>query len=100
MVVRVAAVKWAPAVRVNGVAPAVTDRPMLGRGPRDGGWLPDRPYRSPAARGHSDDIAGAILAEHEMPGNWSDHPETAASRSTARSTRWLRASAKRPRHAE
>ena len=48
MVIKVAAIEWAPTLRVNGVAPGVTDTPMLGRAPRDKGWLQRRrrPHRA------------------------------------------------------
>ena len=39
MVIRVAAAEWAPSLRVNGVAPGVTDTPMLGPLHHDGAWL-------------------------------------------------------------
>ncbi len=67
MVVRVAAAEWAPTVRVNAVAPGVTDTPMLGPIPRDGPWLGGVARRTPLGRlGTPDDIASAILAVHGM----------------------------------
>ncbi len=66
MVVRVAAVEWAP-VRVNAVAPGVTDTPMLGPIPRTRSWLSGVAGRTPLGRlGGADDIAEAILAVHAM----------------------------------
>jgi NAD(P)-dependent dehydrogenase (short-subunit alcohol dehydrogenase family) len=68
MVIEVAAVEWAPSVRVNGVAPGVTDTPMLGPAPRDGGWLTGVARRTALGRlGTADDIAEAVLALHDMP---------------------------------
>jgi NAD(P)-dependent dehydrogenase (short-subunit alcohol dehydrogenase family) len=65
MVIKVAAVEWAPAVRVNGVAPGVTDTPMLGPIPRDGAWLGGIAERTALGRiGSPADIAEAILALH------------------------------------
>lgn len=67
MLIKVAAVEWAPAVRVNGVAPGVTDTPMLGPLPRDRGWLPGVAERTALGRlGTPGDIAEAILAVHGM----------------------------------
>jgi NAD(P)-dependent dehydrogenase (short-subunit alcohol dehydrogenase family) len=67
MVVRVAAVEWAPALRVNAVAPGVTDTPMLGPAPRDGAWLTGVAQRSALGRlGTPDDVAEAIIAVHGM----------------------------------
>lgn len=67
MVIAVAAVEWAPTVRVNGVAPGVTDTPMLGPAPRDRGWLPGVAGRTALGRlGTPDDIAETILAVHRM----------------------------------
>lgn len=67
MLVRVAAAEWAPAVRVNAVAPGVTDTPMLGRAPRDGAWLTSVADRTALGRlGTPDDIAEAVLAVHAM----------------------------------
>jgi NAD(P)-dependent dehydrogenase (short-subunit alcohol dehydrogenase family) len=67
MVIEVAAIEWAPAVRVNGVAPGVTDTPMLGPVPRDRGWLRGVADRTALGRlGTPDDIAEAILALHGM----------------------------------
>ena len=67
MIVRVAAREWAPAVRVNAVAPGVTDTPMLGRAPRDGGWLSGVARRTALGRlGAPDDIAEAVVAVHAM----------------------------------
>jgi NAD(P)-dependent dehydrogenase (short-subunit alcohol dehydrogenase family) len=66
MVVKVAAVEWAP-VRVNAVAPGVTDTPMLGPIPRSGSWLSAVAGRTALGRlGRADDIAEAILAVHSM----------------------------------
>jgi NAD(P)-dependent dehydrogenase (short-subunit alcohol dehydrogenase family) len=65
MVVKVAALEWAPEVRVNAVAPGVTDTPMLGRAPRTGKWLSGVVSRT--ALGHlgtANDIAEAVLAVH------------------------------------
>ncbi len=67
MVIEVAAAEWAPEVRVNGVAPGVTDTPMLGRAPRGGAWLSDVAGRTALGRlGTADDIVEAVLAIHEM----------------------------------
>ncbi len=67
MVVKVAALEWAPTVRVNAVAPGVTDTPMLGPAPRDRGWLRGVADRTALGRlGTPDDIAEAILAVHDM----------------------------------
>lgn len=64
MVVKVAAVEWAP-VRVNAVAPGVTDTPMLGPLPRAGRWLSGVAERTVLGRlGRPDDIAEAVLAVH------------------------------------
>jgi NAD(P)-dependent dehydrogenase (short-subunit alcohol dehydrogenase family) len=68
MVIAVAAIEWSPTLRVNGVAPGVTDTPMLGPAPRDRGWLRAVADRTPLARlGTPTDIAQAILAIHHMP---------------------------------
>ncbi len=67
MVVRVAAAEWAPTVRVNAVAPGVTDTAMLGPAPRDGGWLSGVAKRTALGRlGTPEDIAEAVLAVHGM----------------------------------
>lgn len=67
MVVRVAAAEWAPAVRVNAIAPGVTDTPMLGRAPRTGDWLTGVARRTALGRlGMADDIAQAVVAVHEL----------------------------------
>lgn len=67
MVVRVAAAEWAPTIRVNAVAPGVTDTPMLGRAPRDGAWLTGVADRTALGRlGTPDDIADAVLGVHAM----------------------------------
>jgi NAD(P)-dependent dehydrogenase (short-subunit alcohol dehydrogenase family) len=67
MLVRVAAAEWAPTVRVNAVAPGVTDTAMLGRAPRDGSWLTGVASRTALGRlGQPDDIAEAALALHRM----------------------------------
>ena len=67
MLVRVAALEWAPQVRVNAVAPGVTDTRMLGPAPRDAGWLAGVARRTAQQRlGTPDDVAGAIDALHAM----------------------------------
>ena len=67
MLIKVASVEWAPAVRVNGVAPGVTDTPMLGPAPRDRGWLQGVAERTALGRlGTADDVAEAVLAVHAM----------------------------------
>jgi NAD(P)-dependent dehydrogenase (short-subunit alcohol dehydrogenase family) len=67
MVVRVAAVEWGPRVRVNAVAPGVTDTPMLGAIPRSGPWLAGVGRRTALGRlGRSDDVAETVLAVHGM----------------------------------
>lgn len=67
MVVKVAALEWAPTVRVNAVAPGVTDTPMLGRAPRDGTWLSAVALRTALGRlGSPHDVAETVLALHRM----------------------------------
>ena len=69
MVIAVSALELAPTVRVNGVAPGVTDTPMLGPAPRDRGWLAGVAERTALGRlGTPDDIAEAVQALHET--NW------------------------------
>jgi NAD(P)-dependent dehydrogenase (short-subunit alcohol dehydrogenase family) len=67
MVIAVAALEWAPTLRVSGVAPGVTDTPMLPPVPRDRGWLARVADRTALGRlGRPDDIAETILALHGM----------------------------------
>jgi NAD(P)-dependent dehydrogenase (short-subunit alcohol dehydrogenase family) len=67
MLVKVAAAEWGPAVRVNAIAPGVTDTPMLGRAPRQGAWLSAVAGRTALARlGTADEVAEAIVALHAM----------------------------------
>lgn len=67
MVVAVAAREWAPSVRVNAVAPGVTDTRMLGPVLRDRGWLRTVADRTALGRlGTPDDVAEAMLAVHGM----------------------------------
>lgn len=67
MVIRVAAAEWAPAVRVNGVAPGVTDTPMLGPARRAEGWLAGVADRTAMGRlGTPEDVADAVAAVHGM----------------------------------
>jgi NAD(P)-dependent dehydrogenase (short-subunit alcohol dehydrogenase family) len=67
MLIAVAAAEWAPDVRVNGIAPGVTDTPMLGRAPRSGAWLAGVAQRTAFGRlGTADDIAEAVEAIHAM----------------------------------
>jgi NAD(P)-dependent dehydrogenase (short-subunit alcohol dehydrogenase family) len=69
MIVQVAAAEWgAQGIRVNAVAPGVTQTPMLGRAPTDSGWLRAVAERTTLGRlGQPDDIAAAVLALHELP---------------------------------
>jgi len=69
MVVKVAAAEWGPAgIRVNAVAPGVTDTPMLGGAPTDKGWLAHVAGRTPLGGiGSPADVATAILSLHAMP---------------------------------
>ena len=65
MLIKVAAAEWAPTLRVNGVAPGVTDTPMLGPVNRDGEWLKRVARRTALGRlGTAADIADAVLALH------------------------------------
>ena len=67
MVIRVAAMEWAPKVRVNGVAPGVTDTPMLGRVPRDEAWLQGVVGRTAMGRlGTAEDVANVVVGLHSM----------------------------------
>src|SRR5262249_25809063 len=67
MVVRVAAAEWAPAVRVNAIAPGVTATPMLGPVAMDDGWLKDVSRRTAMGRiGTAAEIATAVLALHRL----------------------------------
>ena len=67
MLVKVAAAEWGPAVRVNAIAPGVTDTPMLGRAPREGTWLAGVAERTALARlGTADEVAEAVIALHGM----------------------------------
>jgi NAD(P)-dependent dehydrogenase (short-subunit alcohol dehydrogenase family) len=68
MLVKVAACEWAPlGIRVNAVGPGVTETPMLGRAPTDGGWLRAVAERTALGRlGRAADIAQAVLALHDL----------------------------------
>lgn len=67
MIIKVAAAEWAPRLRVNGVAPGVTDTPMLKAAPRDGDWLSGVARRTAIGRlGTANDIAETIVAIHGM----------------------------------
>ncbi len=68
MVVQVAAAEWAThGIRVNAIAPGVTQTPMLGGARPGGGWLGGVADRTPLGRlGQPDDIAEAILALHGL----------------------------------
>jgi NAD(P)-dependent dehydrogenase (short-subunit alcohol dehydrogenase family) len=67
MVVRVAAMEWAPTIRVNAVAPGVTDTRMLDPAPRDRGWLVEVAARTPLGRlGAPADVASVVVALHDL----------------------------------
>jgi NAD(P)-dependent dehydrogenase (short-subunit alcohol dehydrogenase family) len=67
MLIRVAAKEWAPKLRVNGVAPGVTDTPMLRGAPVNGSWLSGVVRRTTLGRlGTANDIAESIVALHGM----------------------------------
>jgi NAD(P)-dependent dehydrogenase (short-subunit alcohol dehydrogenase family) len=68
MIVKVAALEWAPfGIRVNAIAPGVTETPMLGRAPTDRGWLHAVKGRTALGRlGQPSDIAQAVLGLHDL----------------------------------
>lgn len=68
MIVEVAASEWGRnGVRVNGVAPGVTNTRMLGNAPHDSGWLAGVAERTALGRiGEATDIAAAIEAMHSL----------------------------------
>lgn len=68
MLVRVAAAEWGEyGIRVNAVAPGVTQTPMLAGAPTDDGWLPAVRRRTPLGRlGTADDIAETVVAVHDL----------------------------------
>jgi NAD(P)-dependent dehydrogenase (short-subunit alcohol dehydrogenase family) len=70
MLVKVAAREWAPhGIRVNAVAPGVTNTPMLGGAPLGTGFLKDVAGRTALGRiGEAADIAEAVIVLHQL--NW------------------------------
>jgi NAD(P)-dependent dehydrogenase (short-subunit alcohol dehydrogenase family) len=68
MLVRVAAAEWGVhGIRVNAVAPGVTDTPMLAGAARIPGWLDDVAGRTPLGRiGRPDDVARVALDVHRL----------------------------------
>lgn len=68
MLIKVAAKEWAPHLRVNGIAPGVTDTPMLQGAPVDGAWLSGVAGSTALGRiGNAGDIAEGIVALHGLP---------------------------------
>jgi len=68
MLVRVAAVEWGPhGIRVNAIAPGVTETPMLAGASRIPGWLDAVSNRTPLGRiGDASDVARVALAVHQL----------------------------------
>jgi NAD(P)-dependent dehydrogenase (short-subunit alcohol dehydrogenase family) len=68
MIIEIAAFEWGVnGIRVNGVAPGVTQTPMLGRAPVESGYLKNVAGRTPLGRlGQADDLAEAIDALHHL----------------------------------
>ena len=68
MLVKVASCEWAPFdIRVNAIGPGVTETPMLGRAPRDKGWLAGVSQRTPLRRlGRPSDVSQGIMALHAL----------------------------------
>jgi NAD(P)-dependent dehydrogenase (short-subunit alcohol dehydrogenase family) len=68
MIVKVAAAEWAASgIRVNAVAPGVTDTPMLGGTPPGTSWLGPIESRTPLGRlGEPAEVADAIVALHGL----------------------------------
>lgn len=68
MIVEVAACEWgSDRIRVNGVAPGVTNTRMLGNSPHDSGWLAAVTERTALGRiGEATDVAAAIEALHGL----------------------------------
>ena len=68
MLTQVAACEWGPhRIRVNAVAPGVTETPMLGRAPSGGEWFAAVAGRTALGRlGRPDDLAQGVLALHGL----------------------------------
>ncbi len=68
MLVRVAAAEWGPSgIRVNAVAPGVTETPMLSRAGQIPGWLDEVVHRTPLGRvGSPADVAQVALGVHGL----------------------------------
>jgi NAD(P)-dependent dehydrogenase (short-subunit alcohol dehydrogenase family) len=68
MLVRVAAAEWGGhGIRVNAIAPGVTDTPMIGGASRIPGWLDAVAGRTPLGRvGLPDDVAAVAVAIHRL----------------------------------
>jgi NAD(P)-dependent dehydrogenase (short-subunit alcohol dehydrogenase family) len=68
MLVRVAAAEWgASGIRVNAVAPGVTETPMLARAGQIPGWLDEVAHRTALGRvGSAPDVARVALGVHGL----------------------------------